>query len=418
MINAGDEIIDTIKEISMDKDLDESVLQKALEDTLVSAFKKLHGRVDGIEVNINEKGGIEAFIELEVVENVEEPDLEISLAEAGEIVPTAVLGDKVKKALSLKELSKGNILNIRTLLGQKIKEAEKERVLSEFKVKIGEIVSGQVQQVGKNSIIVDLGKSEGMLSGKDQILKERWHQGQRIKALIMDIQEKQKSPYVVLSRTSNDFLIKLFINEVPEIYEGIIKIMSVARDPGERAKISVSSKDERIDPVGACVGMKGSRVQSIVKELSGEKIDIVLWSSEPEVFISRALAPATIEKIKLDEQEKKAFVVVADDQYLLAIGKNGQNARLASKLTGWKIDISNITSVKETRRSDFLKKTTPDKLTTLTKKVIKALSKSYEDLLALNTATDEEILEIKGIEEKDIPAIRKAIDEISEISEM
>ncbi|MBN2364382.1 transcription termination factor NusA [candidate division WOR-3 bacterium] len=418
MINAGDEIIDTIKEISMDKDLDESVLQKALEDTLVSAFKKLHGRVDGIEVNINEKGGIEAFIELEVVENVEEPDLEISLAEAGEIVPTAVLGDKVKKALSLKELSKGNILNIRTLLGQKIKEAEKERVLSEFKVKIGEIVSGQVQQVGKNSIIVDLGKSEGMLSGKDQILKERWHQGQRIKALIMDIQEKQKSPYVVLSRTSNDFLIKLFINEVPEIYEGIIKIMSVARDPGERAKISVSSKDERIDPVGACVGMKGSRVQSIVKELSGEKIDIVLWSSEPEVFISRALAPATIEKIKLDEQEKKAFVVVADDQYLLAIGKNGQNARLASKLTGWKIDISNITSVKETRRSDFLKKTTPDKLTTLTKKVIKALSKNYEDLLALNTATDEEILELKGVEEKDIPAIRKAIDEISEISEM
>ncbi len=418
MINFGEEIIDTIKEISIDKDLEEEVLQKAIEETLVSAFKKVHGRVDGVEVKINEKGAIEAFIELEVVETVEEPDLEISVTEAAELNPAAVLGDKIHKPLSLKELTKGNILNIRTLLGQKIKEAEKERVLSEFKVKIGEIVSGQVQQVGKNSIIVDLGKSEGMLSGKDQISKERWHQGQRIKALIMDIQEKQKSPYVVLSRTSNDFLIKLFLNEVPEIYEGIIKIMSVARDPGERAKISVSSKDERIDPVGACVGMKGSRVQSIVKELSGEKIDIVLWSQEPEVFISRALAPAVIEKIKLDEQEKKAFVVVADDQYLLAIGKNGQNARLASKLTGWKIDISNITSVKETRRNDFLKKTSPDKLTVLSKKVIKILAKNYEELLALNTATDEEILSLKGIKEEDIPEIRKAVDEISEMSEM
>ncbi|MBN1619764.1 transcription termination factor NusA [candidate division WOR-3 bacterium] len=418
MINFGEEIIDTIKEISIDKDLEEEVLQRAIEETLVSAFKKVHGRVDGVEVKINEKGAIEAFIELEVVEKVEEPDLEISITDAVELNPAAVLGDKVHKPLSLKELTKGNILNIRTLLGQKIKEAEKERVLSEFKVKIGEIVSGQVQQVGKNSIIVDLGKSEGMLSGKDQISKERWHQGQRIKALIMDIQEKQKSPYVVLSRTSNDFLIKLFLNEVPEIYEGIIKIMSVARDPGERAKISVSSKDERIDPVGACVGMKGSRVQSIVKELSGEKIDIVLWSQEPEVFISRALAPAVIEKIKLDEQEKKALVVVADDQYLLAIGKNGQNARLASKLTGWKIDISNITSVKENRRNDFLKKTTPDKLTVLSKKITKILAKNYEELLALNTATDEEILSLKGIKEEDIPEIRKAIDEISEMSEM
>ncbi|MBN1150671.1 transcription termination factor NusA [candidate division WOR-3 bacterium] len=418
MINTGDEIIDTIKEISMDKDLDESVLQKAIEETLIAAFKKIHGRVDGVEVKISEKGEIDASMELEVVEKVEEPDLEISLQEAHEIEPAAVLGDKVKKSLSIKELSKGNILNIRTLLGQKIKEAEKERVLAEFKVKIGEIVSGQVQQVGKNSIIVDLGKSEGMLSGKDQISKERWHQGQRIKALILDIQEKQKSPYVVLSRTSNEFLVKLFENEVPEIYEGIIKIMSVARDPGERAKISVSSKDERIDPVGACVGMKGSRVQSIVKELSGEKIDIVLWSPESEIFISRALAPAVIEKIRLDEAEKKAFVVVSDEQYLLAIGKNGQNARLASKLTGWKIDISSITSVKETRRNEFLKKTKPDKLTSLPKRVIKILSNNFEDLLSVNNATDEEILAVEEIKEKDIPAIRKAIDEISEISEM
>ena len=266
-MNFGEEIIDTLREIAIERDIDEDIIMKSLEETLQAAFEKVHGRVDGVEVSIGNKGNITATIELDVVEIVEEPDLEISLEESRKIVPTSEIGDTVKKELDLDELSRGTILNIRTLLGQKIREAEKERVFEEFNDKIGDIVTGQVQQVGKSAIIVDLGRAEGMLLYKEQIPSERWHQGQRIQAIVITIQEKGKLPYIVLSRSHNDFLIKLFQNEVPEIYDGIIEILSVARDSGRRSKVAVWSKDDRIDPVGACVGMKGIRVQSIVKEL-------------------------------------------------------------------------------------------------------------------------------------------------------
>lgn len=416
-MNFGDEILDTLREIAAERDIDEDIITHSLEETLEVAFKKVHGRVDGIKVKIGEKGKINSYIELEVVENVEEPDLEISLPDAQQIEPTAKIGDIVKKKLFIEELSRGTILNIRTLLGQKIREAEKERVLTEYNDKINEIVSGQVQQVGKNSIIVDLGRAEGMLESKDLIPSERWHQGQRIKALVTGIQEKGKIPFIKLSRSDNEFLVKLFHNEVPEIYDGIIQIMSVSRDPGERAKVAVWSKDERIDPVGACVGMKGIRVQSIVKELSGEKIDIVLWSQESEVFITRALAPAVIEKINLDEKEKSAKVIVSDDQLSLAIGKSGQNARLASKLTGWTIDICSISESRDKRRQDLYKKLSLDNLGSIPPDKIEVLKQKFETVFELHQAEDQELLSLPGIEEQDIPLLRKAIEQVSEISD-
>ncbi|KQC13040.1 MAG: hypothetical protein APR63_01385 [Desulfuromonas sp. SDB] len=416
-MNFGDEILDTLREIAAERDIDEDIITRSLEETLEVAFKKVHGRVDGIEVKIGEKGKINSYIELEVVENVEEPDLEISLPDAQQIEPTVKIGDIVKKKLFIEELSRGTILNIRTLLGQKIREAEKERVLTEYNDKINEIVSGQVQQVGKNSIIVDLGRAEGMLESKDLIPSERWHQGQRIKALVTGIQEKGKIPFIKLSRSDNEFLVKLFHNEVPEIYDGIIQIMSVSRDPGERAKVAVWSKDERIDPVGACVGMKGIRVQSIVKELSGEKIDIVLWSQESEVFITRALAPAVIEKINLDEKEKAAKVIVNDDQLSLAIGKSGQNARLASKLTGWTIDICSISESRDKRRQDLYKKISLDNLGLIPPDKIEILKQQFKTVFELHQASEEEILSLPGIEEQDIPLLRKAIEQVSEISD-
>lgn len=417
-MNFGEEIIDTLQEIAIERDIDEDIIMKSLEETLQAAFEKVHGRVDGVEVSIGNKGNITATIELDVVELVEEPDLEISLEESRKIVLTSEIGDTVKKELDLDELSRGTILNIRTLLGQKIREAEKERVFEEFNDKIGDIVTGQVQQVGKSAIIVDLGRAEGMLLYKEQIPSERWHQGQRIKAIVISIQEKGKLPYIVLSRSHNDFLVKLFQNEVPEIYDGIIEIMSVARDSGRRSKVAVWSKDDRIDPVGACVGMKGIRVQSIVKELSGEKIDIVLWSQEVEVFITRALSPAIIEKIVLDEKEKTATVIVNDDQLSLAIGKDGQNARLASKLTGWKIDIYSITESKQKRKNELYQKFEVKNLTNIPKRKLNKLSKIYENVLLLFEASDEEILSIKGLKEEDIKIIRKSIEDICEISDM
>ncbi|MGC9365784.1 MAG: transcription termination factor NusA [bacterium] len=416
-MNFGDEILDTLREIAAERDIDEDIITRSLEETLEVAFKKVHGRVDGIEVKIGEKGKINSYIELEVVENVEEPDLEISLPDAQQIEPAVKIGDIVKKKLFIEELSRGTILNIRTLLGQKIREAEKERVLTEYNDKINEIVSGQVQQVGKNSIIVDLGRAEGMLELKDLIPSERWHQGQRIKALVTGIQEKGKIPFIKLSRSDNEFLVKLFHNEVPEIYDGIIQIMSVSREPGERAKVAVWSKDERIDPVGACVGMKGIRVQSIVKELSGEKIDIVLWSQESEVFITRALAPAVIEKINLDEKEKAAKVIVNDDQLSLAIGKSGQNARLASKLTGWTIDICSISESRDKRRQDLYKKISLDNLGLIPPDKIEILKQQFKTVFELHQASEEEILSLPGIEEQDIPLLRKAIEQVSEISD-
>ncbi len=417
-MNFDEEIIDTLQEIAIERDIDEDIIMKSLEETLQAAFEKVHGRVDGVEVSIGNKGNITATIELEVVEIVEEPDLEISIEESRNIIPTSELGDTVKKELDLDELSRGTILNIRTLLGQKIREAEKERVLDEFNDKIGDIVTGQVQQVGKSAIIIDLGRAEGMLLYKEQISSERWHQGQRIKAIVIGIQEKGKLPYIVLSRSHNDFLIKLFQNEVPEIYDGIIEIMSVARDPGRRSKVAVWSKDDRIDPVGACVGMKGIRVQSIVKELNGEKIDIVLWSQEVEVFITRALSPAVIEKIVLDEKEKTATVTVNDEQLSLAIGKDGQNARLASKLTGWKIDIYSITESKKKRKKELYQKLEVKNMKNIPKRKLNKLSKVYENVLQLFEASDEEILSIKGIKEEDIEIIRKSIEDISEISDI
>lgn len=416
-MNFGDEILDTLREIAAERDIDEDIITRSLEETLEVAFKKVHGRVDGIEVKIGEKGKINSYIELEVVKNVEEPDLEISLPDAQQIEPTVKIGDIVKKKLFIEELGRGTILNIRTLLGQKIREAEKERVLTEYNDKINEIVSGQVQQVGKNSIIVDLGRAEGMLESNDLIPSERWHQGQRIKALVTGIQEKGKIPFIKLSRSDNEFLVKLFHNEVPEIYDGIIQIMSVSRDPGERAKVAVWSKDERIDPVGACVGMKGIRVQSIVKELSGEKIDIVLWSQESEVFITRALAPAVIEKINLDEKEKAAKVIVNDDQLSLAIGKSGQNARLASKLTGWIIDIYSISESRDKRRQDLYKKISLDNLGLIPPDKIEILKQQFKTVFELHQASEEEILSLPGIEEQDIPLLRKAIEQVSEISD-
>lgn len=414
-MNFYDDIIDTLREIAIDMDVDEEVLSKCLEEALLNTLKKVHGRVDGIDVSIESKGKINSTIDLEVVNIVEEPDLEINIEEAREINPNVLIGDIVKKKIDINQLSRSSILSIRTILGQKISDAEKDRVVLEYSSKINEIVSGTVQQIGRSSIIVDLGIAEGVLSLKDQIPTEKWHPNQRIKGLVVEIQEKGKTPYIALSRSSNKFLYQLFKNEVPEIYDGIIKIISIAREPGERAKIAVWSRDERIDAAGACIGMKGYRVQAIVKEINGEKIDIVIWDNDPVIFISRALSPAQIEKINLDKETKKATVIVSDDQKSLTIGNKGQNAKLASILTGWKIDVFKISEISEQRKDIALKKLSIDDLKSIDKKAKKKLKKNFKNLYLLKEISDEDLLKLLDGNEEILLQVRKSTSECLEI---
>jgi transcription termination/antitermination protein NusA len=330
----------TLDQVSREKGVERITLIKTLEEAVRAAARKKFGPNYDLEINFNDElGEIEIFEFKEVVETVDNESLQISIADAKAVDPDAVIGDSLGVKMGTDELGRVAAQSAKQIIMQRLREAERNNVFDDFKDRRGEVVHGIVQRIDKGALIVNLGRTEAELPQKEQIPKETYKQGDRIRAYILDVRQYSRGPQIILSRTHPNFLSVLFENEVPEISEGIIKIVQVAREPGSRAKIAVVSKDSDVDPVGACVGMKGSRVQAVVQELKGEKIDIVPWDPDPAKFICNALSPAEIIRVIVDETDQSMSVVVPDDQLSLAIGRKGQNVRLASKISGWSLDV-------------------------------------------------------------------------------
>ena len=337
------QLSEALAQLVREKSLDKKLVAETLEAGLVSAARKKHGLDADIQVKVDvDAGKIEMCIRKKVTARVHDPDCEISLAEAHKIKKTAKAGETVCVDLSVEEFGRNAIQSVKQMLVQRVREAERERIYNDFQGRIGEIVRGTVQQVDRASVIVKLERTEGILPGKESMPRDRFRHGEYVRACVIAVDKSTKGPQVTLSRTHPDFLRGLFAAEVPEIAERIVEIKNVAREPGNRSKICVVSNDEKVDAVGACVGVKGSRVQAVVRELGGERIDIVPWSADTVVFVTRSLSPAKVGDARVFESERRVEVVVSDEQLSLAIGKGGQNARLAAKLTGWKVDLLSL----------------------------------------------------------------------------
>ncbi|OPY73426.1 MAG: hypothetical protein A4E64_02570 [Syntrophorhabdus sp. PtaU1.Bin058] len=340
-----------IEQVGKEKGIPKETIIDALEEAILSASKKKYGSHLDLEARYNEElGEIEVFQFKTVVEEVNEPDMEIALEDAKAHDPECLYGDSIGIKMDTSTLGRIAAQTAKQIIVQKVRNAESDVIYNEYKGKKGEIVTGVIQRIEKNHYVVNLGKTEAILPVKEVIPGESFRQRDRVKGFVLDVEKSQKGCTILMSRTHPYFLMKLFELEVPEIQEGIIKILSAAREPGERAKISVYSDDSDIDPIGACVGVKGSRVQAVVQELRGEKIDIIPWSKDIAKFVCNTLAPAKVSKVYINEEDHSMEVIVNDDQLSLAIGKRGQNVRLASKLTGWKIDISSESEVEKTSR--------------------------------------------------------------------
>ncbi len=329
-----------IEQVSRDKGIERDVLISTLEEAMRSAARKKFGHDLDLEVAYNDEfGEIEAFQFKEVVAEVTDSLLEISLDEGRELDPDCELGDSLGVKLDTDTFGRIAAQSAKQVIIQKMKDAEREMIYEDYKDRIGEVINGIVQRLDRGGITVNLGRAEAVVPYREQVPRETYRRGDRIRALVLDVNRESRGPQIILSRTHPDFLANLFSSEVPEIAEGIVTIMAAVREPGSRAKIAVTSKDPDIDPVGACVGMKGSRVQSVVQELRGEKIDIIEYNPDPARYVVNALSPAVISKVVIDQTNRLMEVIVPDDQLSLAIGKRGQNVRLASKLAEWRIDV-------------------------------------------------------------------------------
>jgi transcription termination/antitermination protein NusA len=348
------ELLQIADAVAREKAIDRSIVVAAMEDAIQKAARSRYGSETDIRAEINAKTGeIKLQRLLQVAETIENPATEIALADARHRNPAAQVGDFIAEPLPPMDFGRIAAQSAKQVIVQKVREAERDRQYEEYKDRIGEIVNGQVKRVEYGNVIVDLGRGEGIVRRDELIPRENFRYGDRIRAYIYDVRREQRGPQIFLSRTHPQFMAKLFAQEVPEIYDGIIEVKSVARDPGSRAKIAVISRDSSIDPVGACVGMRGSRVQAVVNELQGEKIDIIPWSRDAATFIVNALQPAEVAKVVLDEEAERIEVVVPDEQLSLAIGRRGQNVRLASQLTGWDIDILTEQEESERRQKEF-----------------------------------------------------------------
>lgn len=343
------ELLQIAEAVAREKSIDRTLVLSAMEDAIQKAAKSRYGSENEIRAEIDPKTGeIKLQRLLEVVESVMLDATEISVKDARKRNPDANVGDFIAEPLPPLDFGRVAAQNAKQVIVQKVREAERERQYSEYKDRIGDIANGVVKRVEYGNVVVDMGRAEAVVRRDEALPRETYRYGDRIRAYIYDVRREQRGPQIFLSRTRPEFTAKLFAQEVPEIYDGVVEIKSVARDPGSRAKIAVTSKDTSIDPVGACVGMRGSRVQAVVNELQGEKIDIIQWSPDAATFIVNALAPAEVSKVVLDEDAERIEVVVPDDQLSLAIGRRGQNVRLASQLTGWDIDI--LTEAEESGR--------------------------------------------------------------------
>jgi len=410
------DLLRTIDQVSRDKGIDSKTLIEALEEAVSSAVRKKFGSEYELEVNFNsEIGEIEVFEFKEVVENVTDERLQVSLKEARKLDPESETGDSLGIKMDTDALGRIAAQSAKQVIMQRLREAERNAVYDDFKDRKGEIINGIVQRFDKGSIIANLGKAEAELPVKEQIPKETYTQGDRLRAYIYDVKQFSRGPQIILSRTHPNFLSALFENEVPEISDGIVTIMQVTREPGSRAKIAVASKDKDVDPVGACVGMKGSRVQAVVQELRGERIDIITWDPDPAKFVCNALAPAEILRVIVDEENRSMEVVVPDDQLSLAIGKRGQNVRLASRVTNWKLDVTSESEYNEKLKEDYRSLL---KLSGVGKKLATALDEiGFRSIEDIAKADEVDLASIKGISEKKAKElIQEALNYIQTLS--
>ena len=343
------ELILALEDLEKENGIPKEYLLESIETALVTAYKRNFDSAENVKVTMDSKTGeIHVYAEKDVVETVEDQQLQINLTDAKKVNKNLEIGDKAEVEIVPKNFGRIAAQTAKQVIVQKIREVSRNVLFTEFNERKEEIVSGIVQKADGGVVVLDLGKLEGVMPVKEQVPTEKYRVNDKIRAYILDVERGIKgAPQVIVSRTAPDFVRKLFELEIPEIYEGVIEIKSVSRDPGSRSKIAVYSPNENIDPVGSCVGQKGIRIQNIINELHGEKIDVIEWNSDPSIFISAALLPAQVMAVDIKENEKFAQVIVPDDQLSLAIGKSGQNARLAAKLTNWKIDIKSESQFRE-----------------------------------------------------------------------
>jgi N utilization substance protein A len=352
------ELLQIADAVAREKAIDRRIVLGAMEDAIAKAARSRYGSETEVRAEIDPKSGeLHLSRHMLVVEAVENPAMHISLEEARRRHPAAQIGDTIADPLPPLEYGRIAAQSAKQVIVQKVREAERDRQYDEYKDRIGDIVNGIVKRVEYGNVVVDLGRGEAIVRRDEMLPREVFRNGDRIRAYIYDVRREQRGPQIFLSRTHPQFMSKLFAQEVPEIYDSIVEVKAVARDPGSRAKIAVVSRDSSVDPVGACVGMRGSRVQAVVNELQGEKIDIIPWSQDTATFVVNALAPAEVAKVVLDEERERIEVVVPDQQLSLAIGRRGQNVRLASQLTGWDIDILTEQEESERRQAEFENRT-------------------------------------------------------------
>ncbi len=396
-----------IEQVSKEKGMDRQVIIETIESAMLSAARRTFDQ-KRIEAKFNpEIGEVELFEIKTVVQTVTDPDTEMTLTDAlAHMDPEAQEGDELLSKLPATSFGRIAAQVAKQSVIQKVREAEREVIYNEFRDRKGEIFSGIVQRIERKNIIVNLGRTDAVLPEKEQIPWERYRQGDRIRAFVLDVGMSQRGPQIVLSRTHPGFLIKLFEQEAPEVYEGIIEIKGAAREPGSRAKIAVYSTDPDVDPVGACVGMKGTRVQAVVQELRGERVDIVPWTPDPAEYVCRAILPAKASKIILDEDDHAMEIIVPDDHLSLAIGKKGQNIRLASRLTLWRLDVRSESEVELERAQALESLTSVAGIGDLTAELLYQQGyKSAADVAEADTAT---LAEFEGIEADKAPAILQA----------
>jgi N utilization substance protein A len=344
-----------IDQVSRDKGIEKELLIAAIKDAIRSAAKKKYGPRLEIEVEYrDDTGEIEVFQYKEVLEMVQDSSLEISLEEGRKLDPECEIGDSLGFKMDASAFGRIAAQSAKQVIMQRMKDAERDLVFEDYKDRKGEIINGIVQRLDPEGIIVNLGRTEALLPPMEQVPRETYHKGERIRAYVLDVKRQTRGPQIILSRTHPQFLVALFDAEVPEISESIVQVLGCAREPGSRSKIAVSSRDSDVDPVGACVGMKGARVQNIVQELRGEKIDIIPWHPDPAKFATNALSPAQVSRIILSKDSQIMEVIVPDDQLSLAIGKRGQNVRLASRLVGWKIDVKSESKYSKSLKEGYL----------------------------------------------------------------
>src|SRR5881409_2819300 len=373
------ELITVIEQIGREKGIDKEILFEALESALLSASRKTLGAADNVRMHIDRKsGGLRVYCRKKVVEEVTDDTLEISLADAKALNTEAELGDELEQERPPQEFGRIAAQTAKQVILQKVRDAEREGIYSEFAGKEGQILRGVVHRIEKRNVILEIGKAEAILPEREQIPGERYNPGDRIRAYVLEVRRTAKGPQISLSRTHPGYLTRLFETEIPEIQEGIVLVKATAREAGERAKVAVASTKRDVDPIGACVGLRGTRIQVISRELRGEKIDIIEWSHDPATFVARALSPAKVSSVVIAEPSEpdgqpSALVIVPDNQLSLAIGKKGQNARLAAKLTGMRIDIKSESELAAPSSPEDERRTVLSRLGELTPEMVTAL---------------------------------------------